>query len=112
MYSQYVLVETVPATVDTLLYQNDHVQELDEQNVVGNAQSLSSFNTMLNVRCKQARNIFRKRVHDHRLDEYAETLLDMSLKLNKNQHTDAALLRARAVLDTIPRRQEALIKTL
>lgn len=53
---------------------------------------------------------FRRGVADHYLDEYGEALLDISARLNRDEKTRAGLLRARAILDTIPRRQEEMIK--
>jgi hypothetical protein len=88
----------------------DLLQELQYWNVEGECcppeQSSGMFRRVLPL----AKEMFGRKGQDHDLDEYGAGLLDISLKLNRNQKTNAALLRARAILDTIPRRQEALIK--
>lgn len=89
---------------------NQVMQELNEQNIEGDLGAKEGSRAYWRVRWKQARTIFHRGLTDHYLDEYGETLLNISLKLNRNQQTNAALLRARAIFDTIPRRQEALIK--
>jgi hypothetical protein len=91
-------------------FSNSCLQELQNQNVEGDGSSLEYSPGVCGLALKQAQTLFQTGEQEHDLDEYGAVLLNISLKLNRNRKTNAALLRARAILDTIPRRQEALIK--
>lgn len=106
-----VLAIVVCKQLRTYVPQGDHAtQELVEHNIEGEAAREHGSESYCRLRWKQLTTIFHRGHTDHYLDEYGEALLNVSLKLNRDPQTNAALLRARAILNTIPRRQEALIK--